>query len=164
LTGTFLIKVQLSNETSAALSGSPVALIEGHMNFQTTSPVREMDNSQQPVSDPSESKKARLIGRIGSQTDSIDAKGDIEIECDCGHAITISASELEWEETEAFERAMGAERAYVGKVDWECSNCNAEISVAATVSEYPMGTINHAEWEVKCGTLLQAPELEIKGD
>ena len=158
--GTVVLKVELSTD---ALSGSLISIFDGFITLQITPPVSEHQSSYaQPVSELNESPKARLIGQISQKTDRIDAKGDVEVECDCGHAITIPASELEWEGIEVSERPMGAEWCYRGKADCECSNCNADISVEITVWEYPAGAIEHSDVQVHGGILQKGPELEIK--
>jgi len=163
--GTFLIKVELTEETTAALSVTSAGIIDGYLRFPIARPVsEEKNNSEQKDHNPMESQKARLIGQIGQQTDRIDAQGDIEVECDCGHAIIIPASELKWDEGPAVEREMGPERSYIGQVEWKCPGCKEDINVGATVSEYPPDALNDVDWKVKGGTLVKALDLEIKQD
>jgi hypothetical protein len=59
---------------------------------------------------------------------------------------------------------MGPERIFYGWVEWECSGCGKVIIVEVTVSEYPVGALNHADWVVKGGTLVKTPELQIEPD
>ena len=69
--------------------------------------------------------------------------GDIQYTCDsCGDQGDVSVDDFEVNCTGGSERSMGSENIYELSCEFECPNCDQEISLIFEVSEYPVEFLN----------------------
>jgi hypothetical protein len=72
-----------------------------------------------------------------------------------GEVFEVSSDDLNWEIVETDERPMGTEWHYCASVCFSSDEGNYEIEAEWDVWEYPIGSIEHTDTEVRGGKLLQ---------
>jgi hypothetical protein len=79
----------------------------------------------------------------------------------CARTGTVNCKDAIWQLLDSRIRKMGPERTHVATFDNTCS-CGQNIWVELSASEYPMGVINHQDFQIRGATVIHKKNILIK--
>lgn len=83
---------------------------------------------------------------------------NFQLKCNkCNHvSISINKyNDIVWEDVEQSDRQMGQDICSEGAIDFDCKKCGNEIGITFREWEYPEGSINHSEEDLRNAELIE---------
>lgn len=89
-------------------------------------------------------------------------KNELSVKCNrCGSVMQIDSDNFMYTSID-YERNMGTEVEYDFSTEIPCPECQNDIAILIRGFEYPVGALDHSDYECDGGELLESPDLEVE--